>query len=133
MAEEQSIVVGAVGLGVVGLCTAPALISIYQRLGGRKAYAYRDGNTLYQDEDGTATEKSQQEFSTVIPRSMALIAALGGLLVSTAASVLRTRSSEDVSMVESWLAFGSWVGRKCSMSARWCLLTYSRRSWLSKL
>ena len=112
MADEKSIVVGAAGLGVVGIFTAPALISIYKRLGGKRAYGYKDGNALYQDEDGTATEKSQQDFSTIIPRSIALIAALGGLLVATAASVLRTRSPEDTLTVESWLAFGSWVGRK---------------------
>ena len=113
MAEEKSMIVGAAGLGVVGVCTAPALISLYKRFGGKKAYGYQNGNALYQDEDGTATEKSQQEFSTIIPRSIALIAALGGLLVSTATSVLRTRSPEDTLAVESWLAFGSWVGRKC--------------------
>ena len=113
MAEEKSMIVGAAGLGVVSVCTAPALISIYKRFGGKKAYGYQNGNALYQDEDGTATEKSQQEFSTIIPRSVALIAALGGLLVSTATSVLRTRSPEDTLAVESWLAFGSWVGRKC--------------------
>ena len=85
------------------------MLAVYKKVGRRKGYGYQHGNALYQDEDGSATEKSQEEFSTIIPRSIALIASLGGLLVSIAASVLRTTDEGDILFIESWVTSGSWV------------------------
>ena len=110
MTETASVIVGSVGLGLVALTTLPSLLSIYRKLSPPKTSGYHDIDVLYEDGDGAATIDSQREFSTIVPRSLALVGSVLGFLFSVVAAVLNTVHHEGVLGIESWLTFGSWVG-----------------------
>ncbi|MCJ1390652.1 hypothetical protein MMC18_003513 [Xylographa bjoerkii] len=109
MTESGSVVVGSVGLGLVALTSLPSFLSIYRRTSRRKDTGYHDANVLYEDGDGAATIDSQREYSTIVPRSFALLGSAIGFLLSIAAAVLNTVHPEGVLCIESWLTFGSWA------------------------
>jgi len=104
MNSTESIIVGAVGIGFVAATSTPAFLTI-----GRKDSGYRHVDGLYADGDGIATEESQQESSTLIPRCLALLGSIVGLLLSIAAAVLATIHPHHALFIESWLTLASWV------------------------
>lgn len=108
--HTKSQVVGAVGLGLVGISSIPALLGIYTRSFLCKGSGYDEVHALYEDEDGAATEESQKEYSVIVQRYLILTGAVIGLLLSIAASVLSTVHPGGMLFLENWLAFGSWVG-----------------------
>ena len=105
-----SLIVGAVGLGLVGISSVPAIIGSHTRSFPRKGSGYDEIHHLYEDGDGAATEQSQKSYSALIPRYLILTSAVIGLLLSIAASVLSTVHPGGDLVVENWLTFGSWVG-----------------------
>ena len=119
MSETASIVVGALGLGLVAATSTPTFLAIFEKihsLGKDSGYQHLDG--LYEDEDGTATETTQQEFSTLVPRCLALLGSVVGLGLSLAAAIilstttavaLNTDSEAHILFHQSWIIFGSWV------------------------
>ncbi|MCJ1379910.1 hypothetical protein MMC17_003013 [Xylographa soralifera] len=109
MTETASVVVGSVGLGLVALASLPSVLSIYRKLRPRKDSGYHKVDVLYEDGDGAATVDSQRAFSTVLPRSFALVGSIIGFLFSVVAAVLNTVHYDGVLVVESWLTFGSWA------------------------
>ena len=110
MTDLSSIIVGSVGLGLVVATTVPAAYANVRKFVPRKQGAeYHAVDALYQDGDGVATEKSQEEFSTLIPRCLALAGCLAGLGLSGAVAALATIRPENALLFEGWLAFASWV------------------------
>ena len=109
MTETASIGVGSVALGLVAVTSLPAFSSIYRKISPRKSSRDLDVDVLYEDVDGTATGDSQREFSTIVPRSVALGGSLIGFLLAIAAAVLNTVDRNGVLFIESWLTFGAWV------------------------
>ena len=108
--QTNSVIVAAIGLGFVGIASIPALLRIYRRSSPRKGHSYDEIHNIYEDEDGTATEETQKNYSAVIPRYLILVCAVIGLLLSIATSVLSTTQPGGTLFIESWLTFGSWVG-----------------------
>ena len=107
--HTSSIIVGSVGLTLVAATSTPALFTIYWKYNPRKAQTYHEINGLYEDEDGAATEESQEKYSTIVPRILILTSSVVGLLVSIAASVLSTVHPGRALFVEGWITFGAWV------------------------
>ena len=121
MTAIESIIVGAVGIGLVAATSTPAFLTISKNLFSRKKDAgYRPLNGLYADGDGAATEESQKEFSTLIPRCLALVGSIIGLLLSIAAAVQATIHPHHALFIESWLTLASWV----------CKITQTVKFWL---
>ncbi|MCJ1243793.1 hypothetical protein MMC30_000990, partial [Trapelia coarctata] len=109
MTSTESIIVGAVGIGLVAATSTPAFLTIGKSLFARRNDAddhHVDG--LYADGDGVATEESQKAFSTLIPRCLALVGSITGLLLSVAAAVLATIHPHRALFMESWLTLASW-------------------------
>ena len=97
--------------------TIPILFRILNRVRSRsKAYGYDDIQKLYEDEDGTATEETQKEFSVALPTYLALSSAIIGFLASIANAVFTTAFARVGLCIESWLISGCWV-QKLSLYA----------------
>lgn len=107
--QTNSLVVGAVGLGLVGISSVPAFLRLYTRSFPRKGSDYDEIHKLYEDGDGTATEESEKTYSAVIPRYLILFSAVIGVLLSIAAAVLSAVHPGGPLSIENWLTFGSWV------------------------
>lgn len=105
-----SIVVAAIGLGLLAASVTPTVLSFNEKIKRRKELT-KDNNIPYEDEDGAATEESQKRFSSIIPRSLSVTGSIIGCLLSIAESVLRTLDSRRSLFIESWLVFASWVGQ----------------------
>lgn len=92
------------------LFTTPILFRIFERVRLRsKVYGYDDVHKVYEDEDGTATEETQKEFSVALPAYLALFSAFIGFLASVTNAVFITAFSIVGLCTESWLVFGCWV------------------------
>ena len=109
MTERSSVIVGSVGFGLVALTSTPALLALYARVRPQKDSGYQRVDALYEDGDGAATVATQKAFSTTVPRSLALLGSVVGLLLSVAAAVISTTHPGRALFVEGWVAFGSWV------------------------
>lgn len=104
-----SIVVAAIGFGLLAAASTPTVLTFSEKIKRRKEYAQYN-KLLYEDQDGIATEESQKKFSTIIPRSLSVIGSITGSLLSIAEAVLRTSDPGRSRFIESWLVFASWVG-----------------------
>jgi len=97
-------------LAAVAALSVPALYQYLQRVRARKdQYSYSELSDLYEDEDGTATEESQEAYSDFLPR---LILILTSAIASTDAlisAVLTTTGPHASLSVEQWLLFANWV------------------------
>ena len=109
MSKTWSIIVGSVGLGLVAATTIPAFLSIHKKFLPRKRNGSQIAHELYEDGDGVATEKSQKEYSTIIPKTVGLVGSIIGFLLSVAVSVISTVQPDRVLFTENWITFGSWV------------------------
>ena len=105
--NSSAIVLGTVGTAIVSVSTIPACLSIYRRFGLGKP-AYRPVEDLYEDEDGKATEESQRQFSQTIPRVIASLATLAGLITTIVTAVMATVGISKGQLVEIWLRTASW-------------------------
>lgn len=95
-------------LAVVAALSVPALYQYLERLRARKDQ-YAELSDLYEDEDGTATEESQEAYSDFVPRLiLILISAVASIDALVTAILTSTRSQTSLS-VEQWLQFATWV------------------------
>ncbi|MCJ1306471.1 hypothetical protein MMC25_000114 [Agyrium rufum] len=106
--QVSSTVVGSVSLALAGLSSLPAFRSLYEKYISRNQNEYDDFD-VYEDGDGVATEKSQKEFSTLIPRSIALASSILGLFLSIACAAYTTVHPSRGLLIESWLIVASWI------------------------
>lgn len=103
-----SIVVAAIGLGLIAIASIPIALTSNRKIKRWKGLA-EDNNVPYEDKDGAATEESQKNFSTILPRSLSATGSIIGFLLSIVEAVLRTSIPERSLFIESWLVFASWV------------------------
>ena len=100
---------GAVGVLVVFCLSSPSLLAFRQRIEPGKQAVYEPLDGLYEDDDGKASDETQKRFSTLIPRSTALVAAVLGFFSSLSCSILINTDVAKGPLVESWLRTASWV------------------------
>ena len=97
-------------LALTFLLTTPIFVKIFDRVRLRSnGYVYDDVDKLYEDEDGTATEETQKEFSVALPTYLAFSSAFIGFLASVTNAVFTTIDPTVNLYTESWLIFGCWV------------------------
>jgi hypothetical protein len=93
----------ATGVGLIGLCSAPALSSTVKRFTRRQERK----QDVYEDEDGSATPESMAAYSAKIPKALVLTSAGVGLAVSTTLLVISSGTHGEP--VLDGLGIGAWV------------------------
>jgi hypothetical protein len=94
-----------IGLAVIGLFTAPALLSVGRQLAKREPK-----EECYEDEDGKSTPEAVAAYSAKIPKVLILVFAVLGCATSIAVTVLSlTTDIQDGLFIENWLSLAAWV------------------------
>jgi hypothetical protein len=105
-----SLISGVTGLGLILLCTVPALFLSSSSILRSKQYGLL---TIYEDKDGVATEQSAAEFSAKSPKIAIITLSLLGLSVSLSIAVLGTLGlTEDGLFIANWINCGAWVSNR---------------------
>jgi len=107
--EVTSLVTGAIGCFLIVLASHPSLFTIFNIASSRVQHGHDENSELYEDEDGTATEETQQAFSDKLPKVLILVTSSLGLLFSLALAVFGSTRPRSSLIFERWLAFGAWV------------------------
>lgn len=102
------LVVEAVSIGLVGALTVPSFLSLATRLISSQQ-GYQPVDALYEDEDGKATATSQRRYSTLVSRSVSIVAVLLGSIASLICAVLASVGIASGAVAENWIRFGSFV------------------------
>lgn len=63
----------------------------------------------YEDEDGAATDESQEAYSDLFPRLLLILISVVASAVALATAILTTTRSHLPLSIEQWLQFGTWV------------------------
>ncbi|KAK2795800.1 hypothetical protein FQN52_003650 [Onygenales sp. PD_12] len=107
--EMASLSIGAAGLVLVTLCSLPGLRAISARPFLRKRGGYIALHELYRDQDGTATEKSTNEFSQKAACILTICLSVIGFVLSVVSAILSTVAERRFHSIESWFQFSIWV------------------------
>lgn len=109
--EAHLIASSVAAAALVGFLGLPSYVSLGQRFGpSRRNYSPVD--SIYEDEDGRASEDTQRQFSTLVPRVIALLAVLAGWIAALALAVLKTVGLVTVQPSKetaSWLLTVAWT------------------------
>jgi len=107
--EVASLVTGGVGCFVIALLSYSSLSRTLK--GATRPERQGDGEIpeLYEDEDGTATEETQEAFFDKLPRVPVAVTTAVGLLVSLALAVSEAVRPHGSLPVEAWISVGAWV------------------------
>ena len=96
--------------GVAGLCvnvsfTLPSLIGIFTHFREKKSKS-----SVYEDEDGIASEQSTTRYSTLVPKLLLSVSTTLGLLTAIALGVFASvDEEEDPMFIENWINVAQWV------------------------
>jgi hypothetical protein len=114
--EIASLVTGGVGCSVIALLSYPGISRILKS--ASRPERQGDGETpeFYEDEDGTATEETENAFSDKLPRLLVAVTTAAGLLVSLALAVFEAVRPHGSLPVEAWISFAAWVRVFTSLS-----------------
>lgn len=95
-------------LAIIAALSVPALYQYLERVRVRKDQ-YSELSDLYEDEDGTATEESQEAYSDFLPRLILLLTSAIASTDALISAVLTSTRSHPSLSVEQWLQFATWV------------------------
>ncbi|KAL8702180.1 MAG: hypothetical protein Q9201_004535 [Fulgogasparrea decipioides] len=107
VSDSTSITVGSIALSLISTLTIPATVATVKKLQSPTRDGYGNLKKLYEDEDGVATTASEKTFSAALSVYFILAGSFLGLIISLATAIQSTIHHAHV--IESWLAFGSWV------------------------
>lgn len=107
-----SLAIGATGLGLVALSTAPSVLSLASNLAHGKRHR-KTAKGVYRDKDGISTEEETAAFSTKFPKTILALFAIAGAAVSTTSAVLSTLHGSKTSFIDNWLNASAWVSSLC--------------------
>ena len=97
---------------LTAIFTIPSTIRLAQR--PWRAKSTNDGDGIYEDKDGRATEESMAKYSTKAQFAVMFAASAMGLAISFALAVFAAVRTEnpfsELSVVQLWLLFAAWVG-----------------------
>ena len=100
----------------VAVLSVPTCRSLYRHCCTWRRGTYRLANEPYEDEDGQATEDSQNEFSSLAARIVALIATSFGSLLAISDLVFVSMNIVSDSVPVAWLKLAVWVClNRCSI------------------
>ena len=102
---KETIAAGGAATGIIAFLTIPAIIDHVARWREKKEKA-----SLYEDDDGVATEESMAKYSTTVAKILLAIFTTLGLLTAIALGVLALVYHDEASFkIENWLNAASWV------------------------
>lgn len=114
--ELLPIILGSVGTGVILLLALPSITSLFS---SRTSTGYKilpgshDINSLYEDEDGTATPDSQAAYSSRRVKIIICVFTALGFSASLSSAVLSTfianTRSTQLLLTQDWINFAAWV------------------------
>ncbi|KAL8850990.1 MAG: hypothetical protein Q9221_004073 [Calogaya cf. arnoldii] len=107
--DTSRVVAETVPLGLVVICTLPALIITVRKFRSPSGNDPSESEKPYEDEDGTATEASAKSFSATLPTYLILGSTIAGLGLSTATAIQSSVRATAHGYLASWLAFTCWV------------------------
>lgn len=117
--EMASIVLDALGVSLITVCTVPALITIIRRFQEPKIDSASDspdtsetplfGLSSYQDEDGEATQGSLEAFTASWQRVAIVLLSVLGFGVSLSQAIISIESGQRQYVIPFWLQMGGWV------------------------
>ncbi|KAL8756702.1 MAG: hypothetical protein Q9199_002748 [Rusavskia elegans] len=107
--DASRVVTDTVTLGLIVICTLPALIVTFRKLRSRSTNDFQESEKPYEDEDGSATEASARSFSTTLPIYLVLGSSVAGLSLSTATAIQSTVRANTHEYLHSWLALACWI------------------------
>ncbi|ROV89185.1 hypothetical protein VPNG_10207 [Cytospora leucostoma] len=103
MHENSTIVAVAIGLGIVGLVSLPAISTFILQL-----TRHEPKQDTYEDKDGKATPDSVKAYSAKVPKSLIVLFAALGFATATSMAVLASIHVErDGLFLENWLGAGA--------------------------
>ncbi|RAL13245.1 P-loop containing nucleoside triphosphate hydrolase protein [Aspergillus homomorphus CBS 101889] len=114
-----SLVVDALGLGLISCCSVPALLTIINRFREPKVGTGSDspdtaetpvfGLSSYEDEDGNATPESLDTFSASWQRVAIVVLSVLGFGVALSQAIISTESDRREYVIPVWLQMGAWM------------------------
>lgn len=107
--DASRVVTDTVTLGLIVICTLPALIVTFRKLRSPSTNDFQESEKPYEDEDGSATEASAKSFSTTLPIYLVLGSSVAGLSLSTITAIQSTVRAKTHEYLYSWLALACWV------------------------
>lgn len=94
----------AAGVGLIGLLSAPAVVSLAAQLRNRESQP-----EIYEDEDGKSTPEAVKAYSAKIPKFFILLFSVTGLGLSIALAVLSTLGESYGLFLQNWFSVGTWA------------------------
>lgn len=110
--ENVPVIASSVALVCIAIVASTVFLNLLLNLKRNRSNGRDKGHKLYEDEDGTATEKSQEEYSATLPRYLLLASSAVGTLIAIAGSIFSTLHPKNGQLIECWITFGSWVDGK---------------------
>ena len=110
MAESTttSLATASTALGLIALLSIPSIHQYVRRIRSTKSQ-YVDLSDRYEDEDGVATQESEEAYSDFVPRLIVLLGAIIGCLDCLVSAILTTTREALPLLIEQWLQFVTWV------------------------
>lgn len=102
-------IASSVALVFTAIVASTAFLNLLVKPRRNSSNGYDESPNLYEDEDGTATEKSQKEYSATLPRYLLLASSAVGTVIASTGAIFRTLHPDNDLFVESWITFGSWA------------------------
>ena len=133
-ASSRSFAISIASLAAIALASVPHASHAAQMRSSAKR-KYQALTEKYEDEDGIATEDSQESFSDLTTRIALVIGSFVGTALAIASAVLTLVRPETAdhrhAIIQQWLQFASWV---CGNSSRYAhiSLSYYRSFSLSR-
>lgn len=103
------IVISSVSFALIVAIALPSILVILERFKSQGRNSYDILHKLYEDEDGIASEKSQERYLVRLPRYLVLTSTLVGTFISLGCSIYSSVYPNEVPLLQDWMTFGSWA------------------------
>ena len=111
---STSVAIAVACLAVVAILSAPAAREGLIRLRAKRKQ-YAELSDRYEDEDGIATEESEDAYSDLLPRLLLILISLVTCAVALASAIVTTTRSYLPLSLEQWLQSATWVRSAIAM------------------
>lgn len=112
-ASSRSFAISIASLAAITLASIPHASNVI-RLRSSAKRGYEALTEKYEDEDGVATEDSQEAFSDLITKLVLVLDSFAASALAAASAALTLARPETADfrllIIQQWLQFASWVG-----------------------
>ena len=103
------IIISSISFVLIVATALPSILVMLKRVGLGRTRGHASVQSLYEDEDGIATEESQEQCFVKLPRHLVLASTVLGALMSLASSISSSIHPNEEPIVLDWMTSGSWV------------------------